>query len=63
MTNVHSGTGQMAVCCQNLLLVRSVAALSAPVAALFTKFGLFLNTPHILDTKPKQNNNVPFLHK
>jgi hypothetical protein len=49
MTNAHSETGQMAVCCQNLPL-GALSSRSAPpvlVGALFKKFGLFLNTPHI----------------
>jgi hypothetical protein len=35
--------GQMAVCCQNLMLgaLSSCSALSAPVGTLFKKFGLF----------------------
>jgi len=49
-TNVHSETGQMAVCCQNLTLgaLRNRSALSVLVCALFKEFGLFLNTPLIL---------------
>jgi len=49
-TNVHSETGQMAVCCQNLTLgaLRNRSALSVLVGALFKEFGLFLNTPLIL---------------
>jgi hypothetical protein len=43
MTNAHSETGQMAVCCQNLML----GVLSVLVGALFKKFGLFLNMPCI----------------
>ena len=45
-TNVHSETGQMAVCCQNLPLgaLSSRNAPSMLVGALFEKFGLFLNT-------------------
>ena len=42
----------MAVCCQNLPL-SALSSCSAPtllVGALFIKFGLFLNTPHICDT-------------
>jgi hypothetical protein len=44
-TNVHSETGQMAVCCQNLTLgaLSSRSALSLLVGALFKKFGLFSN--------------------
>jgi hypothetical protein len=47
MTNAHSETGQMAICCQNLLLgaLSSRSAPSVLVGALFKKFGLFLNTP------------------
>jgi hypothetical protein len=43
-TNVHSETGQMAACCQNLALgaLSSRSALSLLVGALFKKFGLFL---------------------
>jgi len=48
MTNAHSETGQMAVCCQNLMLgvLSSHSAPSVLVGALFKKFSLFLNTPH-----------------
>jgi len=48
-TNVHSETGQMAVCCQNLTLgaIRNRSAPSVLVGAIFKKFGLFLNTPRI----------------
>jgi len=47
MTNAHSETGQMAVCCQILTLgaLISRSALSFLFGALFKKFGLFLNTP------------------
>jgi hypothetical protein len=47
MTNAHSETGQMAVCCQNLPLgwFSSCSAPFVLVGALFKKFGLFLNTP------------------
>jgi uncharacterized integral membrane protein len=47
MTNAHSETGQMAVCCQNLPLgaLSSGSAPSVLVGVLFKKFGLFLNTP------------------
>jgi hypothetical protein len=40
----------MAVCCQNLTLgaLGSRSALCVLVGALFKKFGLFLNTPHML---------------
>ena len=50
MTNAHSKTGQMAVCCQNLTLgaLSSRSALSLLIGALFKKFGLFLNTPRTL---------------
>jgi hypothetical protein len=46
-TNAHGETGQMVVCCQNLMLgvLSSRSALSVLVGALFKKFGLFLNTP------------------
>jgi hypothetical protein len=39
----------MAVCCQNLPLgaLSSRSTPSVLVGALFKKFGLFLNTPHI----------------
>jgi len=42
--------GQMAVCCQNLTLgaFSSRFTLSLLVGALFKKFVLFLNTPHML---------------
>jgi hypothetical protein len=45
-TNAHSETGQMAVCCQNLMLgaLSSCSMLSVLVGMLFKKFGLFLNT-------------------
>ena len=48
-TNAHSETGQMAVGCQNLTLgvLSRCSALSMLVGALFKKFGLFLNTPHM----------------
>jgi hypothetical protein len=50
----------MAVCCQNLTLgaLSSRSALSVLVDALFKKFGLFLNTPHIdqYETPSKQNS-------
>jgi len=41
--------GQMAVCCQNLMLgaLSSHSALSVLVGVLFKTFGLFWNTPHI----------------
>ena len=47
-TNTHSRMGQMAVCCQTLMLdaLSSRSALSVLVGALFKKFGLFLNMPH-----------------
>ena len=46
MTNAHSKTGQMAVCCLNLMLgaLSSRSMLSVLVGMLFKKFGLFLNT-------------------
>jgi hypothetical protein len=49
MTNAHSETGQMTVCCQNLLLgaLSSRSAPSVLVGALFKKIGLFLNKPRI----------------
>jgi len=39
----------MAVCCHNLMLgaLSSRSMLSVLVGALFKKFGLFLNMPHI----------------
>jgi hypothetical protein len=48
-TNAYSGTGQMAVCCQNLTLgaLSSRSPLSMPVGVFFKKFGLFLNPPYI----------------
>jgi hypothetical protein len=66
MTNAHGKTGQMAVCCQNLMLgmfsIHSV--LSVLVGALFKKFGLFLNMPctiyeHMFRQNPQlQPSNV-----
>ena len=52
-TNVHSETGQIAVCCQNLTLgaLSSRSALSMLVGLLFKKFGLFLNTPRMFVLK------------
>jgi hypothetical protein len=49
-TDAHSETGQMALCCQNLTLGSHScrSALSMLVGALCKKFGLFLNTPHIV---------------
>jgi hypothetical protein len=50
MTNAHSETGQMAVCCQNLMLggLSSRSALSLLVGALFKKFGLlFEDTSYV----------------
>jgi len=49
-TNADSEMGQMAVFCQNLTLgaLSSRRVLSLLVGALFKKFGLFLNTPHIV---------------
>jgi hypothetical protein len=46
MTNAHSEMGQIAVCCQNLLLgvLSSCSTPSLLVGELFKKFGLFLNT-------------------
>jgi len=48
MTNAHSETGQMAICCQNLMLgmLSSHSPLSMLVGALFKKVCLFLNMPH-----------------
>ena len=50
MTIAHSETGQMAVCCQNLMLgaLSSCSALSVLVGVLFKKFGLFLNMSRTL---------------
>jgi len=47
MTNAHSETEQMAVCCQNLTLraLSSRRALTMLVGAPFKKVGFFLNTP------------------
>ena len=58
MTNAHSKTGQMAVCCQNLMLgaLSSQSALSLLVGVLFKWFCLFLNMPHIMAV----NNFYPF---
>jgi len=46
-TIAHSKMGQMAVCCQNLMLgvLNSCSTLSLLVDALFKRFDLFLNTP------------------
>jgi hypothetical protein len=43
MTNAPSEMGQMAVCCQNLMLgvLSRCSALSMLVGTLFKKFGLF----------------------
>jgi hypothetical protein len=59
MTNVHSGTGQMAVYCQILPLgvLSSCRALSVPVGTLFTKFVLFLNMPLIPISNTQQDAN------
>jgi hypothetical protein len=58
--NVHSETGQMAVCCQNLLLgaFSSRSAPSLLVGALFKKFGLFLNTGVLPETVRISNKGV-----
>jgi hypothetical protein len=60
MTNAHSEMGQMAVCCQNLLLgaLSSRSAPSVLVGALFKKFGLFLNTPRKLLPHHRNGNEV-----
>ena len=52
MTNAHSETGQMAVCCRSLTLgaLSSLSALSLPVGALFKKFGPFMITPRSENT-------------
>jgi len=49
MTIAHSETGQMAVCYQNLTqgALSSHSVLSMLVGALFKKFCLFLNVPHM----------------
>jgi hypothetical protein len=49
MTNAHSETGQMAVCCQILALgaFRSRSVLSLLVGALFKNLSLLLNTPRV----------------
>jgi hypothetical protein len=49
MTNAHSETPQMTVCCRDLKLgaLSSHSALFVLVGILFKKFGLFLNTPWI----------------
>jgi len=56
-TNVHSETGKMAVCCQNLTLgaLSSRSALSMLFGALFKKYGLFLNTSRRRDEKTRKN--------
>jgi len=41
VTNADSETGQMAVCCQNLMLGVLNSHSSVLVGALFKKFGLF----------------------
>jgi hypothetical protein len=50
MTNAHSETGQIALCCQNLMLraLSSCSTLSVLFGMLFKKFGIFLNMPHII---------------
>jgi hypothetical protein len=62
MTNTHSETGQMAVCCQKLTLgaFSSRNALSMLVGALFKKFGLFLNTVIKVFTTNKEDTFVIF---
>jgi hypothetical protein len=47
MNNAYSETGQMAVCCQILVLgvLSSHSMLSVLVGAQFKKFSLFLNMP------------------
>jgi len=42
--------GQIAVCCQNLILgaLSSCSALSMLIGTLFKKFRFFLNTPRML---------------
>jgi hypothetical protein len=49
MTNAHSEMGQMAVCCQNLMLgeLGSRSVQSVLVGTLFEKFVVFLNMPCI----------------
>jgi hypothetical protein len=65
MINAHSETGQMAVCCQNLMIgaLSSHSALCVLVGLLFKKFGLFLNNPrmYILLTL-LFDNLIIFLH-
>jgi len=48
MINAHSEMGQMALCCQNLMLgaLSGHSALSMLVGALFKKFGLFEHTSY-----------------
>jgi len=48
-TNADSETGKMAVCCENLTLgvLSRCSSLSLLVGALFKKYGLFLDMPHI----------------
>jgi hypothetical protein len=60
MTNAHSETGQMAVCCQNLTLgaLSRRSALPMLVGALFKKFGLFLNTPRMSENCPDRLNFI-----
>jgi hypothetical protein len=63
----HSKTGQMAVCCQNLMLgaLSSHSALSVPVGALFKKFGLFFLTHVIYRVSQKEcarlRESVPYV--
>ena len=49
-TSAYSEMGQMAVCCQNLMLgvLSSGSVLPMLVGPLFKKFSLFLNTPCML---------------
>ena len=59
-TNAHSETGQMAGCCENLMLggLSRCSVLSLLVGVLFKKFGLSLNMPcnfyfHLLSIRLK----------
>jgi hypothetical protein len=59
MTNAHSKTGQMAVCCQNLPLgaLSSRSVPSVLVGALFKKFSPFLNMPRISNSEKGLKKN------
>ena len=60
MTNAHSETRQMAVCCQNLPVgaISSHSALSVLVGALFKKFGFFFNTLRIFEAIYKFTSGI-----